>query len=841
MLNDIPRLAGPFAGDDVTTELPFGFKVFAESDLAVLMMDESGATTIAVPDVDFTVLLNANQDVEPGGTVNLTAPLPVGHTSAVVSDLAYDQPLDLHNAGRFHAQRIEDEFDRVVMQIRQNVDSLSRCVRVQPGETLSELPGAAARASRLAAFDASGNPTVAVPDDQSAAALALILASSTLTSEGGGAVGFNAALDYPEGTVGAALTSVVTLPYCGAAGDGVTDDATDIQAAITDYAGKVIDGCGLTYKVSSRIDLASGTHLRNCTLDFSGVTALDGSFRTYLKAAGAGQTDSSAVSANASAGDYTATVGDGTKFAAGDYVMLTAEDLYSYPSASVKRGEIKQVQSVAGNIVTFRTAIYEAYTTANTATLRKLSLLTDITLEKVKIIGSNNEGNNAVGLRAQYVRGLKIRGCSFNDIDLEAVALYDCIDFSVVDNDFDGVRYTGSGSLFYAVVLFNCCQWGQVSGNRGQEVRHLVTTSSSSSYYGQPYFVHVTENNMRNAMAGGSYASWAFENHGFGRWITWANNIADSCYGGINIEKGDQVVVGNIFRNVRYVGIDFDADGRELHNIIIADNLVSMNTTDAGVVQHFGVRLSQSASQTRKNIRIEGNTFTGFSYAGATDFGIRIYSASGDATGCVVHNNLFDGTTTEADDYGIYVEQGGWSLDSNHFLNYERAARVVSGADGTMIRGNEVRIASVSGTAAAIQVDASSCVVAANFVKGAYTAYTDSGSNNIFSGDNLEVGCTVKSTGTTAVTGAAYTVLGTDRDVICNRAGTVTLTLPTASNYTGQQIRVKTIQAQAVDSASSNVVPIDSAAAGTSILGAVDGAWATLKSDGSNWVVMASG
>lgn len=49
---------------------------------------------------------------------------------------------------------------------------------------------------------------------------------------------------------------------------------------------------------------------------------------------------------------------------------------------------------------------------------------------------------------------------------------------------------------------------------------------------------------------------------------------------------------------------------------------------------------------------------------------------------------------------------------------------------------------------------------------------------------------------------------------------------------------VKTTQSQSVNSASSNVVPLACGAAGTAILPATYGAWATLVSDGANWIIM---
>lgn len=86
---------------------------------------------------------------------------------------------------------------------------------------------------------------------------------------------------------------------------------------------------------------------------------------------------------------------------------------------------------------------------------------------------------------------------------------------------------------------------------------------------------------------------------------------------------------------------------------------------------------------------------------------------------------------------------------------------------------------------------------------------------------------------------ANYTITGTDTWIINNKTGSaLTLTFPAASSWTGRYITVKNMQAQAVNSASSNIVPIDSTTAGTAILLGVVGNWATLVSDGTNWVIM---
>ena len=87
---------------------------------------------------------------------------------------------------------------------------------------------------------------------------------------------------------------------------------------------------------------------------------------------------------------------------------------------------------------------------------------------------------------------------------------------------------------------------------------------------------------------------------------------------------------------------------------------------------------------------------------------------------------------------------------------------------------------------------------------------------------------------------ASFTLGDTENFVVCNGAGSITVTFPTAAASTGRVVWIKTIAAQTVVSASSNVLPIGSATPGTAILAASAGANAMLVCDGTNWVIMTS-
>jgi hypothetical protein len=87
------------------------------------------------------------------------------------------------------------------------------------------------------------------------------------------------------------------------------------------------------------------------------------------------------------------------------------------------------------------------------------------------------------------------------------------------------------------------------------------------------------------------------------------------------------------------------------------------------------------------------------------------------------------------------------------------------------------------------------------------------------------------------VTSSTYSVVASDSSIIFASTNN-TLTLPSAATYPGRILYVKNITANSVTSASSNVVPLASNAAGTAILTATAGKFAMLQSDGSDWITM---
>lgn len=224
------RVAGPFAGNGVTTAFPFAFKVFSQDDLRVILTSTAGVETDQTLTTHYAVSLNADQNVSPGGTVTMVTAPASGEKLTVTTDIDSLQQVDMTLGGGFYPDVIENALDRVTMLIQQVEEKTDRAITVPISSGLGSSALPVAEASMLLGW----NPTATGlqnygPADTSALSAALAQLS------GANLVGFGHATAFSAGTVGAAIKdrgiSIKDAPYL-AAGDGATNDATAIQSAI---------------------------------------------------------------------------------------------------------------------------------------------------------------------------------------------------------------------------------------------------------------------------------------------------------------------------------------------------------------------------------------------------------------------------------------------------------------------------------------------------------------------------------------------------------------------------------------------------------------------------------
>ena len=104
--------------------------------------------------------------------------------------------------------------------------------------------------------------------------------------------------------------------------------------------------------------------------------------------------------------------------------------------------------------------------------------------------------------------------------------------------------------------------------------------------------------------------------------------------------------------------------------------------------------------------------------------------------------------------------------------------------------------------------------------------------------DALAVQAIINASSSPVIKTADFTVASGELWIINDKSGsTCTVTLPTASVYAGRTLNFQNYQDQSLVSASSDVIPQGGGSAGSAILTNVAGNWATLVSNGTNWVI----
>ncbi len=134
------RKAGPMSGNGVTTAFPFTFKVFAGTDVQVVEFDvATNVETIKTITTHYTVSLNSDQDVNPGGTVNYLVAPATGKQVTLLSAIPALQDTDLVGGGGFYPQTIENSLDRLTALIQQLQELQSRSMLLPVSFNLTAL------------------------------------------------------------------------------------------------------------------------------------------------------------------------------------------------------------------------------------------------------------------------------------------------------------------------------------------------------------------------------------------------------------------------------------------------------------------------------------------------------------------------------------------------------------------------------------------------------------------------------------------------------------------------------------------------------------------------------
>lgn len=133
-VQDTSRIAGPYAGNDSRVNFTFTFKVFATSDVWVILTvdDVEGTQTIVT---HYDVALNADQDANPGGTVTMVTAPATGEDLTVTGDMPAEQGSVLPTAGNWSPKIVENALDKLNILLQETKNLAERCLYIPISDT----------------------------------------------------------------------------------------------------------------------------------------------------------------------------------------------------------------------------------------------------------------------------------------------------------------------------------------------------------------------------------------------------------------------------------------------------------------------------------------------------------------------------------------------------------------------------------------------------------------------------------------------------------------------------------------------------------------------------------
>jgi len=146
-----------FNGDGSTTVFAYNFKIFASSDLSVILRSAAGTETVQQLTTNYTV---SGVGEASGGNVTMGTAPASGTTLTILRVQPNLQGLDLVPNDPFPAGSMEDALDKLTFMVQTHDEEIGRSIKASRTNVISSTEfstSATDRANKVLAFDGSGN------------------------------------------------------------------------------------------------------------------------------------------------------------------------------------------------------------------------------------------------------------------------------------------------------------------------------------------------------------------------------------------------------------------------------------------------------------------------------------------------------------------------------------------------------------------------------------------------------------------------------------------------------------------------------------------------------------
>jgi hypothetical protein len=151
-----------YSGDGSNDTFVYGFKIFASSDLQVIIRSATGTETTKTLTTDYTV--TGVGTTSGGNVVFEAAAIPTAtETVVLIRNVPQTQAIDYIANDPFPAETHEEGLDRATMTIQQMQEEVTRSIKLSRTNTMTSTEfavAAADRANKILAFDSTGEISV---------------------------------------------------------------------------------------------------------------------------------------------------------------------------------------------------------------------------------------------------------------------------------------------------------------------------------------------------------------------------------------------------------------------------------------------------------------------------------------------------------------------------------------------------------------------------------------------------------------------------------------------------------------------------------------------------------
>ena len=382
-----------------------------------------------------------------------------------------------------------------------------------------------------------------------------------------------------------------------------SDDADAIEAAMDSIESGVIFLGEGTYSIDRTLGLKSDISF----VGTDGTVINCDSSPAFDTGKGGYSSSTISLASNANSGDTKIKLSSVSGLKVGDYIKISDDFTVSYQEKLYKNGELAEIVSIDGTTITLDQALYDDYTVARNAKVRKISMFKNISFENLDFVGYGMD-TTSTALSFYGTKNVTLKNCELEDFGTRGINLFDCLDCTFEGNTFKRIYKAGLG---YGIAITNACDNIVIQNNsfleKGRHYVAIVASRGGVTTDGFTRHVDILNNVFRDC------ADEAVNSHPTS--AATINVIGNKFYDsrkGVEFSNSDSLIKNNSFYNCSNAVVSFTTGNHVIENNYFNGNRISVIPYATSNIIRNNVFDNGGYIMPELNAVIENNTFKNY-------------------------------------------------------------------------------------------------------------------------------------------------------------------------------------------------------------------------------------